>query len=320
MSDFYPIELQCQNYEQYPMVDTYNQFIVPNYQYVGKYDYRKVVDPKRNAIWVIYPVNERSEDNYFLCLISPYESTYTYYLGIIDMKTNICYYLRYDENSKISYYEDINFIQHQIDIYDNIPINHEYDYYGSDCYIVVDETWVSKFISKTCYSVIKLGDYRICNARALSPTNAKALSPVEIPVATVVIQEEIPLATVIETEDNVLCEIDERANPYDAKTYENHISIILNGCENWEKIIDLYANLKENSKYGMWFRSYLRGILLLIDKENKGERINNRDLFSHSKWEEYITKMKPFTDKNKNNTENYKKMEEIKKKIVLIKI
>jgi hypothetical protein len=196
MSDFYPIKWLCQNYQQYPMVDTYNQFIVPNYQYVGKYDYRKVVDPEKNAIWVIYPVNERSEDNYFLCLIAPDKSTYTYYLGIIDMKTNICYYLRYDENSKISYYEDFCSFRHKIDIYDDIRIYHEYDYYGYDCYIRVDESWVSIFISKTCYSVIKLGDYRICNARALYP--------IQIPIATAVIQEEIPVATVVQPNDIVL--------------------------------------------------------------------------------------------------------------------
>ena len=209
MSDFLPIEWPCQNYGQYQMVATYPlnyQYVMPE-QYLGEYDYRKVVDPKRNTIWVIYPTNERSGDNYFLCLISPYSQKDIYFLGIMNMSTNICYYLKYTiyNNCKISYYEDIYFVQHQIDIYD-ILIYDEYE-----CYIGVDETWVNNFLLKNRYLVTKIGDYRICNARALSPVNTREMSPVnmremspvQIPIAIAVIQEEIPIATVVKLDDIV---------------------------------------------------------------------------------------------------------------------
>jgi hypothetical protein len=176
MSDFLPIEWPWQNYGQYQMVATYPlnyQYVMPE-QYLGEYDYRKVVDPKRNTIWVIYPTNERSGDNYFLCLISPYSKKDIYFLGIMNMSTNICYYLKYTiyNNCKISYYEDIYFVQHQIDIYD-ILIYDEHK-----CYIGVVQSWVNDFLLKNRYLVTKIGDYRICNAKALSPTNAREMSPV----------------------------------------------------------------------------------------------------------------------------------------------
>jgi hypothetical protein len=271
MSDFYPIKWPA---GECPMMPNY-PYVVPNYQcimleqvYIDEYDYTKIVDSKRNALWIICPYgNERSEDNYFLCLIAPYKSTYTYYLGIIDMKTNICYYLRYDENSKISYYEDYCSFRHKIDIYDDIPIYHEYYYYRSDCYIVVDETWVSNFISITCYSVIKLGYYRICNARALSPVQYT-----DIPIATAVIQEEIPVATVVQldddTEDNKIAKL---ISEY--KTKEKLENFIMESftdlSEKNKKLSFDISKIESSVQWNKFFRSVILSIGQKYLKENK---------------------------------------------------
>lgn len=255
-----------------------------------------IVVENKYPLYLLFKYDFNENSNLSFCFI-PYENG-QYYLCIYDEIEDLSYYLRYEIDLK----NIITFYYKQIKINIQIDIQFFLDYMGN--YITVEQFWAFRYVQSFNYTdPSHTGNYFIYYpAREMFPAR----------------QEEIPFATVVKTIDNVLCEIDEGANPYDAKTYENHISIILNGGENWEKIIDLYANLKEDSKYGIWFRSYLRGILLLIDKENQGKRINNQDLFSHSKWEEYITKMKPFTDKKKNNSENYKKIEKIKEKVELI--
>jgi hypothetical protein len=277
MSDFLPIEWPCHsNYGQYPTVNAYNQFIVPNYQYVGEHNYTKVVDSNRNALWIICPYgNERSEDNYFLCLIAPYKSTYTYYLGIIDMKTNICYYLRYDENSKISYYEDYCSFRHKIDIYDDIPIYHEYYYYGSDCYIGVIQSWVNDFLLKNPYLVTKIGDYRICNARAFSPANARALSPAQIPTAIAVIQDEIPVAIVVQldddTEDNKIAKL---ISEYKTKEeLENFIMESFTDLSEKNKKLSFDISKIESS---IQWNKFFRSVILSVGTYYFGENIKLR--------------------------------------------
>lgn len=302
------------------------EYIVP--PVVEYYIDPSIVVENEYPLYLLFKYDFNENSNLSFCFIQ-YKNG-QYYLCIYDEIEDLSYYIRYEIDLK----NIITFYYNQIKINIQIDIPIFSDDRGN--YITVQQFWAFPYVQSFNYTgPSHTGNYFIYyparemfSAREMSPVifDARTESPVisdaktesYIPSATAVIQKKIPVATVVKTIDNVLCKIEEGANPYDAKTYENHILIILNGGENWEKIIDFYANLKEDSKYGIWFRSYLRGILLLIDKENQGERINNQDLFSHSKWKEYITKMKPFTDKKNNNTENYKKMEEIKEKVELI--
>lgn len=259
---FYPIEWPVgQNYGQYPIV--FQPHVMPEQVYIGEYDYTKVVDPKRHTIWLIYPyANESSEDNYFLCLIVPYSQKNIYFLGIMNMSTNICYYLRYTiyNNSKISYYEDIGCVQHQVYIYD-IPI---YDEYA--CYIGVDESWTDDFLRNNRYLVTKIGNYRICNSKALSPVQYT-----EIPIATAVIQNVIPVATVIEL-DNI----------FEDDTEDNKIAKLMSeyktkgDLENFivESFTDLSKGICKNLSFdiskiesSIQWNKFFKSVILLVGKK-----------------------------------------------------
>lgn len=179
----------------YPIMPANNHYFVPNYQYVmheqeysGKYDYRIVVDPKRNDLWIIRQCENPNSGSYFLCLIHSGSYEDNYYLGIMNMTTNICYYLRNTtyNNFKISYYEDINNGQYHVPIYD-IPI---YDIDGG--YIGVVQTWSISFTRANYELPIKIGDYTICNKRAMSPVATQVFTenPI-IPVVEAVIVKKI---------------------------------------------------------------------------------------------------------------------------------
>ena len=214
---FYPIEapvgeyLMVANYNPYIVQN--NQCVMPGQEYPGKYDYTKVVNPLNYWVWIIRQCeNPNSEDSYFLCLIHSKSYEDNCYLGIMNMTTNICYYLRSTicNNLKISYYEDINYLQYNVPIYD-IPI---YDIYGG--YIGAHEFWTYYFIRDNSELPIKIGDYIICNKRAMSPVIfdvremapaiAREMGPSQhingIPIAAAVIREEIPVATVVQLDDD----------------------------------------------------------------------------------------------------------------------
>jgi hypothetical protein len=268
---------------EYPMMPNY-PYIVPNYQcvmpeqvYISEHDYTKVVDPKRNTIWLIYPYTiESSEDNYFLCLIVPYSQKNIYFLGMMNMSTNICYYLRYAiyNNSKISYDEDISCVQHQVYIY-GIPT---YDEYPG--YIGVDKFWTDDFLRNNRYLVTKIGNYRICNSKALSPAifDARAMSPVQytdIPIATAVIQEEIPVATVVQldddTEDNKIAKL---ISEYKTKEeLENFImESFTDSLDDKKKLSFDISKIKSSVQWNIFFKSVILSFGREYWKVNKNLR------------------------------------------------
>jgi len=163
----------------------------------------EVVQPKY-ILYLLIKYNSNENLNLFFCFIQ-YE-TGGYYLCILDMTTNMSYYLRYDTNG-IYYYDNQN-RYHKINIPDDIPFFYCDDGYNYETYIGVIPLWANEHIlsSTNGNQPVRLGNYFMYNTRALTPE--------PIPVATQVFTESsiIPVVKAVIVETDVQLDDDTEDN------------------------------------------------------------------------------------------------------------
>lgn len=195
-------------------------------------DYSKVVHLKY-TLYLLFKYNSNENLNLFICFIQ-YE-TLGYYLCILDMTTNMSYYLRYDADG--IYYCDNNDRYHEIDIPYNIPWG--YDDFGN--YIGVNPCWAYEHVlfSTNGKQPVRIGNYFMYNTRALTPE--------PIPVATQVFTESpiIPVvkAVIVENICNILKSSETSIN-FESDSLLRK-SILIHMTKNQELLFTMVSNNQE---------------------------------------------------------------------------